>query len=113
MVYRTTAGTRRSISKREEIAISSEANLIDQVLPVRSVTTYVIDGVSPRPDLPPNAIEGIHEIVSEGTKLCLNITRNSTDSGGGIIPYSCGGGFNNMVFEFWSIGEQATIRFTR
>ena len=97
VVYRTTADETVNLQEGK-IAISSKANLIDQ-LPVRSVTTYVIDGVSPRPDLPPNAIEGIHEIVSEGTKLCLNITRNSTDSGGGIIPYSCGGGFNNMVFN--------------
>ena len=74
-------------------------------LPVRSVTTYVIDLVTPRPNPPSNFIEGIHQIVSQGSKLCLNITRNSKESGGGIIPYPCGGGFNNMVFNLVDQGS--------
>jgi hypothetical protein len=78
--------------------LSSKGHLIDQ-LPVRSVTTYVIDGVVPRLNPSSNAIEGMHQIVSLGTKLCFNITRNSTESGGGIIPYPCSG-FSNMVFNF-------------
>jgi hypothetical protein len=45
------------------------------------------------------AIIGIHQIVSEATKLCLNINQNSTRSGKGIIPYPCGG-FSNMEFNF-------------
>lgn len=96
-VYRTTAD--QAVNLQEgKIALSSKGYLVDQ-LPVRSVTTYVIDGVTPRPNLPSNVIEGIHQIVSEGSKLCLNITRNLTESGGGIIPYPCGGGFSNMVFN--------------
>jgi hypothetical protein len=58
-----------------------------------------IDGVTPRPIPSCNAIEGIHQIVIEGTKLCLNMTRNLTESGRGIIPYPCSGGFSNMVFN--------------
>jgi hypothetical protein len=96
-VYRTTADETVNLQEGK-IALSSKGHLMDQ-LPVRSVTTYVIDGVLPRPDAPASTIEGIHQIVSEGTKLCLNITRNSTESGGGIIPYPCSGGFNNMVFN--------------
>jgi O-glycosyl hydrolase len=96
-VYRTTADEAVNLQE-EKIALSSKGHLIDQ-LPVRSVTTYVIDGVSPLPIPPSSAIEGVHQIVSEGSKLCLNITRNLTESGGGIIPYPCGGGFNNMVFN--------------
>jgi hypothetical protein len=95
-VYRTTADEAVNLQEGK-IALSSKGHLIDQ-LPVRSVTTYVIDGVTPLPT-PTSAIEGIHQIVSEGTKLCMNITRNSTESGGGIIPYPCSG-FSNMVFNF-------------
>lgn len=97
-VYRTTADEAVNLQEGK-IALSSTKHLVDQ-LPVRSVTTYVIDGVSPLPAPPSSNIEGMHQVVSEGTKLCLNITRNSTESGGGIIPYPCGGGFNNMVFNF-------------
>jgi hypothetical protein len=32
-------------------------------------------------------------------RLCLNINQNSRQSGGGIIPYPCGG-FSNMEFNF-------------
>jgi hypothetical protein len=27
-------------------------------------------------------------------------SRNSTDSGGGVIPYPCTGGFSNVAFNF-------------
>jgi O-glycosyl hydrolase len=101
-VYRTTAD--ESVNLQEgTTTLSSKGHIIDQ-LPVRSVTTYVIDGVSPLPNAPFSAIEGMHQIVSEGTKLCLNITRNSTESGGGIIPYPCSG-FSNMVFNFVDRGS--------
>ncbi len=97
VVYRTT--TDEAVNLQEgKIALSAKEHIIDQ-LPARSVTTYVIDGVSPLPNLPSSAIEGMHQIVSEGTKLCMNITRNSTESGDGIIPYPCSG-FSNMVFNF-------------
>jgi O-glycosyl hydrolase len=95
-VYRTTADEAVNLQEGK-ITLSSKGHLIDQ-LPVRSVTTYVIDGVVPRPNPSSNAIEGMHQIVSLGTKLCFNITRNSTESGGGIIPYPCSG-FSNMVFN--------------
>ncbi|HKN24305.1 MAG TPA: RICIN domain-containing protein [Candidatus Acidoferrum sp.] len=59
----------------------------------------VIDGVSPL-SIPASAsIEGMHQIVSEGTKLCLNINQNSTRSGEAILPYPCSG-FSNMEFNF-------------
>jgi len=95
-VYRTTAD--EAVNLQEGKIRISKGHIVDQ-LPVRSVTTYVIDGVSPLPNAPSSAIEGIHQIVSEGTELCMNITRNSTESGGGIIPYPCGG-FSNEEFNF-------------
>jgi O-glycosyl hydrolase len=101
-VYRTTADQSVNL-KQSKVAITSRGHLVDQ-LPVRSVTTYVIDGVSPLPRVP-SAVEGVHQIVSEGTKLCLNITRNSTENGAGIIPYPCGGGFSNMVFNLVDQGS--------
>lgn len=96
-VYRTTADEAMNLQEGK-ITLSPQGHLVDQ-LPVRSVTTYVVDGVLPLPNAPSSAIEGMHQIVSEGTKLCLNITRNSTESGGGIIPYPCGG-FSNEEFNF-------------
>jgi len=96
-VFRTTADEAVNLQEGK-ITISAKKHIVDQ-LPLRSVTTYVIDGVSPLPVPASSIIEGIHQIVSEGTKLCMNITRNSTESGGGIIPYPCGG-FSNMVFNF-------------
>jgi O-glycosyl hydrolase len=96
-VYRTT--TDRDANLQEgSTKVSSQGHLIDEV-PVRSVTTYVIDGVSPF-SIPASAsIEGMHQIVSQGTKLCLNINQNSTRSGEAIIPYPCSG-FSNMEFNF-------------
>jgi hypothetical protein len=46
----------------------------------------------------------MHQIVSQGTKLCLNITGNSTQSGDGIIPYSCSA-LGNMEFNFVDQGS--------
>jgi galactose oxidase len=68
-------------------------------LPACSVTTYIIDGVSPLSIPASGSIEGTHQIVSQGTKLCLNITRNPTHSGDGIIPYPCSA-LSNMEFNF-------------
>jgi O-glycosyl hydrolase len=94
--YRTTAD--ETVNLREEaIALSPKGHLIDQ-LPVRSITTYVIDGVSPSPMLASRSMEGMHRIVSEGTKLCMNINQNSTRSGEAILPYPCSG-FSNMQFN--------------
>jgi hypothetical protein len=81
------------------VGVSAARHIVDP-LPVRSITTYVIDGVTPLPNAPGNAIEGTHQIMSVATNLCMNITRNSTKSGDAIIPYSCGGGFSNMQFNF-------------
>jgi len=96
-VYRTTADEAVNLQEGS-IRISSRGHIIDD-LPVRSVTTYVIDGVSPLSVTSSGGMEGTHQIVSDGTKLCLNITRNSTQSGGGIIPYPCGA-FSNEEFNF-------------
>jgi O-glycosyl hydrolase len=96
-VYRTTSDEAVNL-QQGSIGLSSAARLFDQ-LPARSVTTYVIDGVAPRSAAPSGAIEGTHQIVSEGTKLCLNINQNSARSGKGIIPYPCGA-FSNMEFNF-------------
>jgi O-glycosyl hydrolase len=96
-VYRTTAD--ESVNLEEgSIQISSKKHIVDQ-LPVRSITTYVVDGITPLPGAPSSAVEGLHQIVSQGTKLCMNIPRNSTKSGEGIIPYPCSA-LGNMEFNF-------------
>jgi len=97
IMYRTTSDEAVNL-QQAKIGVSSAARLLDH-LPTRSVTTYVIDGVTPRSSAPSAAIEGTHQIVSEGSKQCLNINQNSTRSGDGIIPYPCGG-FSNMEFNF-------------
>lgn len=95
-VYRTTAD--ETVNLKDGSIALSKGRLVDR-LPVRSITTYVIDGVTPLPGAVSSSIEGMHQIVSQGTKLCLNITRNSTQSGGGIIPYPCSA-LGNMEFNF-------------
>jgi O-glycosyl hydrolase len=96
-VYRTTAD--ESVNLEEgSIKISSKKHIVDQ-LPVRSITTYVVDGITPLPNAPSSEMEGLHQIVSQGTKLCMNIPRNSTKSGEGIIPYPCSA-LGNMEFNF-------------
>ena len=101
-IYRTTAEEAVNL-KEGSITISSNGHIIDQ-LPVRSVTTYVIDGVSPLTVTTTGAIEGLHQIVSVGTKLCMNIPRSSTKSGAGIIPYPCGD-YGNEEFNFVDQGN--------
>jgi O-glycosyl hydrolase len=96
-VYRTTEDKDANLQEGS-IKLSSNAHIIDE-LPVRSVTTYVVDGVSPLSIPTSGTIEGVHQIVSEATKLCLNINQNSTRSGEAIIPYPCSG-FSNMEFNF-------------
>jgi O-glycosyl hydrolase len=96
-VYRTTADEAVNLQEGR-IMLSPKGRLVDQ-LPMRSVTTYVIDSVSPLSIPTSGSIEGMHQIVSEGAKLCLNINQNSTRSGEGIIPYPCSG-FSNMEFNF-------------
>jgi O-glycosyl hydrolase len=96
-VYRTTAD--EAINLQEgSVSLSSKSHIVDQ-LPARSVTTYIVDGVSPLSVPASSSIEGTHQIVSAATKLCLNVIRNSTRSGEGIIPYPCEGGFANMAFN--------------
>jgi len=94
---RTTADEPVSL-REEKIAVSATGRIVDS-LPVRSITTYVIDGVAPTANAPAVAIEGTHQVVSQATKLCMNITTNSTRAGDAIIPYSCGA-FNNEEFNF-------------
>jgi hypothetical protein len=102
-VYRTTAN--EAINLQEiRIALSSRAHVVDS-LPARSITTYVIDGLSPLAVPPTIGFEGTHQIVSTATNLCLNIIRNSTQAGEGIIPYPCEGGFANMEFNLVDQGD--------
>jgi hypothetical protein len=96
-VYRTTVDKDANLQEGS-IKLSANGHLIDQ-LPVRSITTYVIDGVSSLSIPASGSIEGMHQIVSEGTKLCLNINQNSTRSGEAILPYPCSG-ISNMEFNF-------------
>lgn len=100
--YRTTADA--SMNLREEtVAVSRDQHIVD-LLPAHSITTYVVDGVTARSDAPINTIEGVHEIVSQATGLCLNIAANSTSSGGPIIPYSCGA-YSNEAFNVVNRGD--------
>jgi O-glycosyl hydrolase len=95
--YRTTSDAPTNLQE-ETIALSRGTHIID-LLPARSITTYVIDGLTPRPDASINKIEGVHHMVSQTTHLCLNVTTNSTNPGAAIIPYSCGP-YDNEAFNF-------------
>lgn len=100
-LYRTTSDARANL-REEAIALSLDKHIVAP-LPARSITTYVVDGVTPRPDALINKIEGTHQVVSQATRLCLNISANSTISGAAIIPYSCGP-YNSEVFNFVNHG---------
>jgi O-glycosyl hydrolase len=102
-VYRTTANDAINLQETR-IALSSRAHVVDSLL-ARSITTYVIDGLSPLAVPPTTGFEGTHQIVSTATNLCLNIIRNSTQAGEGIIPYPCEGGFANMEFNLVDQGD--------
>ena len=107
-VYRTTADENVNLQKAN-ITLSTKLHLIDQ-LPVRSVTTYVVDGVWPSSSPLSESFEGAHQIVSDATGLCLNINQNSTRSGEAIIPYPCDA-LANMEFNFVDQGSSFyTIR---
>jgi O-glycosyl hydrolase len=95
--YRTTSDAPANL-REESVTLSRDRHIVDP-LPARSITTYVIDGVTPRPDASINKIEGLHQVVSQATQLCLNVTINSTNSGAAIIPYSCGP-YSNEAFNF-------------
>ncbi|GGA19653.1 glycoside hydrolase [Dyella nitratireducens] len=96
-VYRTTAD--ETVNLREEKAtLSSNGHLIDP-LPAHSITTYVVDGVTPRPDASADVIAGTHPIVAQATGRCMNIVTNATQPGAAIIPYACGA-YGNEVFNF-------------
>jgi Ricin-type beta-trefoil lectin domain-like len=99
--YRTTSDALTNL-REETIAHSRDKHIIDP-LPARSITTYVIDGVTPRPDASIDKIEGVHQIVSQATHLCLNVTTNSASSGAAIIPYACGA-YSNEAFNFVNRG---------
>jgi hypothetical protein len=99
--YRTTSDV--PINLREEmITLSHDQHIVDP-LPARSITTYVVDGVAPRPDASIDKIEGVHQVVSQATRLCVNITTNSTSQGAAIIAYACGA-YGNEAFDFVNRG---------
>ncbi|MBV8537952.1 MAG: RICIN domain-containing protein, partial [Alphaproteobacteria bacterium] len=99
--YRTTSDAQVNL-REETIALSRDNRIVDP-LPARSVTTYVIDGVTPRGDASIDRIAGVHQLVSEATHLCLNVATNSTSSGAAIIPYACGA-YSNEAFNFVNRG---------
>jgi hypothetical protein len=100
--YRTTAD--ESVNLHEEkIPLAANGHIVDP-LSVRSINTYVIDGVTPSSVGSTDATEGTHKIVSQATKLCLNITTNSTQAGAAIIPYSCGA-YINEEFNIVNRGQ--------
>lgn len=89
-LYRTTDDETVNL-QQGTIAISAKGHIVDS-LPRRSVTTYVIDGVSPSSISSSVSIEGTHQIIS------------TNNSGEAIIPYPCGG-FTNMEFNFVDEGN--------
>jgi O-glycosyl hydrolase len=101
--YRTTSDAQTNL-REETIALARDKHLIDP-LPARSITTYVIDGVTPRSDASIDKIAGVHQVVSQATHLCLNITTNSTSAGAAIIPYACGP-YSNEAFNLVNRGEE-------
>jgi O-glycosyl hydrolase len=99
--YRTTSDAQINL-REETIALSRDKHIVD-LLPASSITTYVIDGVTARSDASIDKIEGVHQVVSQATGLCLNITTNSISSGAAIIPYACGA-YSNEAFNFMNRG---------
>jgi O-glycosyl hydrolase len=99
--YRTTSDVQINL-RQETITLSGDKHIVNP-LPPRSITTYVIDGVAQRPDASTDKIEGVHRVVSEATRLCMNVTTNSTDPGAAIIPYACGA-YANEAFNFVNRG---------
>ncbi|HWW87777.1 MAG TPA: glycoside hydrolase [Vicinamibacterales bacterium] len=105
-VSRTTSD--EAVNLREgKISLSAQGHILDP-LPVRSITTYVVEGVTPlltALSTPSSiAIEGAHQIASQATSLCFNINQNATRPGEAIIPYPCGA-FTNMEFNFVNRGS--------
>jgi O-glycosyl hydrolase len=101
-VYRTTADAQVNL-REESIALAPNKHIVD-ALPTRSISTYVIDGVTPIANAPIDIIEGTHEVVSQATGLCLNITTHSTQAGAAIIPWTCGV-YTNELFNFSNDGK--------
>ncbi|MBV9566046.1 MAG: RICIN domain-containing protein, partial [Bradyrhizobium sp.] len=99
--YRTTSDAQANL-RQETIALSSGKHIVSS-LPPRSITTYVIDGVTPRPDASTDRIEGVHQVISQATHQCMNVTTNSTSSGAAIISYACGA-YANELFNFVNRG---------
>jgi O-glycosyl hydrolase len=102
VVYRTTADEAVSLQEGN-IKLSATGRLIDH-LPVRSITTYVIDGVSPSSIPAPGSIEGMHQIVSEGTKL-------KTPRGAARQSFPIRAAASATWSSMLSIRETAFIRF--
>ncbi len=100
-VYRTTSDELTNL-REETIALTPDKHIL-QPLPARSIATYVIDGVTPGSGASIDRIEGVHQVVSRATHLCLNIADNSTSAGAAIIPYACGP-YGNEAFNFVSRG---------
>ncbi|MCC8966971.1 RICIN domain-containing protein [Bradyrhizobium sp. Pear76] len=94
--YRTTSDAQTNL-REERIALSSERHIVN-ASPARSITTYVVDGVTARSDVPVDKIQGVHKLVSQATRLCLNVAANATSSGTAIIPFSCGA-YSNEEFN--------------
>lgn len=97
-MFRTSADEDVNLDEGK-VTISPNGHIVDR-LPIRSITTYVVEGVRPRAVSPSSefTVEGTHQIASEATKLCMNIPGNSTRAGDAIIPYPCGA-FSNMEFN--------------
>ena len=102
-VYRTTAEPATNL-REETLELRGDGDLVSS-LPPRSITTYVIDGLSPRLSSTSHPVEGTHKVVSLATHQCLNIAGNATSSGAAVIPYSCVA-FSNETFNFVDRGER-------
>ena len=100
-VYRTTSDEPTNL-REETVTLTHDKHVVEP-LPARSITTYVIDGVTPRSGASIDKIEGVHQVVSRAAHLCLNIAANSTGPGAAIIPYACGA-YGNEAFNFVNRG---------
>lgn len=100
--YRTTSDAQTNL-REETVALSREKHIVN-VTPARSITAYLVDGVTARSDVPIDKIPGVHKIVSQATRLCLNVSASATNPGAAIIPYPCGS-YSNEEFNIVDRGD--------
>jgi O-glycosyl hydrolase len=92
-VYRTTADASTNLSPQTGISINNQGHLLD-TLPVRSVTTYVVDGVTPKAWLASS--KGLLSSLAK-PGLCLGVTAPGPTSAP-LALQACDAGTGGEVF---------------